>query len=164
MERTMTQIVKCGSLLMLVACNTAKIARLPARQDQATQPPAAMAPSKLAWNNVANSPGEQIALLVGDPALPGDYSLRRRFPPGHQTRSHWHPHAEYGTVISGIFYIGFGEVASRSHAIPLGPGGFIRVPPNTPHFSFADEEVIVQVHGPGPRTTYYVHETPLPRQ
>jgi hypothetical protein len=38
------------------------------------------------------------------------------------------------------------------------------VPPFTPHFSYADEEVVLQVHGPGPRQTYFVHETPLPSQ
>lgn len=125
---------------------------------------AGTAGSELLWRDVADSPGEQMVYLAGDPARAGEYTIRRRFPPGHATLPHWHPHAEYGTVISGVFYIGFGEVVRRSEAIRLGPGGFIRVPPFTPHYSFADEDVVLQVHGPGPRTTYYVHQRPVPRR
>jgi mannose-6-phosphate isomerase-like protein (cupin superfamily) len=158
----MVRLLISGLLLILAACQAAQTGSSAASLEDAAEPPAALSPGDLVWSEVTNAPGEQIVLLAGDPARSGEYTLRRRFPPGHETPPHWHPHAEYGTVISGVFYIGFGEEPSRGAAIRVGPGGFIRVPPFTPHFSYADEEVVLQVHGPGPRQTYFVHETPLP--
>lgn len=160
----MSRLLTSGVLLILIACSTARSERPADSREDAPEPPAGISSAELVWTDVASSPGEQIVLLAGDPTQPGEYTLRRRFPTGHETLPHWHPHAEYGTVISGVFYIGFGEQPSRSKAIRVGSGGFIRVPPFTPHFSYADEEVVLQVHGPGPRQTYFVHETPLPRR
>lgn len=132
--------------------------------EESIGPAAAISPIELTWREVPDAPGEPIAILSGDPTRAGEYTLRRRFPPGHATLPHWHPHTEYGTVISGTFLIGFGDVADRDGATPVGPGGFIRVPAFTPHFSYADEEVVLQMHGNGPRRTYFVHETPVPRR
>lgn len=158
------QVVAGSLVLVLTACSTAGRNQSVSGQRTEYEPAAALLDAELVWRDVATSPGEQLVLLAGDPTREGEYTLRRRFPPGHATLPHWHPHPEYGTVVSGVFYIGFGDVASRSDATRLGPGGFIRVPPFTPHYSYGDEEVILQVHGPGPRRTYYVHEVPVPRR
>jgi hypothetical protein len=158
------QIVSRSLALVLTGCSTARIDGSGRGQQTEYEPAAALVDTALVWHDVATSPGERLVLLAGNPTRQGEYTLRRRFASGHATLPHWHPHAEYGTIISGVFYIGFGDVATRSGTTRLGPGGFIRVPPFTPHFSYADEEVILQVHGPGPRKTYYVHEVPVPRR
>jgi quercetin dioxygenase-like cupin family protein len=117
----------------------------------------------LDWQEVADSPEEQVVILAGDPNAHGEYTLRRRFPTGHQTPPHWHPHAEYGTVLEGVLYVGFGEEFDWNELEPIRAGGFIRLPPYTAHYTYAAEPVVLQVHGPGPRVTYYVHERPVPR-
>jgi hypothetical protein len=158
------QVVSGSLVLTLTACGTAELRRSAPSRATEYDSAAVLLDTELVWRDVAESAGEQLVLLAGNPTRNCEYTLRRRFPTGHATLPHWHPHAEYGTVISGVFYIGFGDVASRSGATRLGPGGFIRVPPFTSHYSYADEEVILQVHGPGPRKTYYVHEVPVPRR
>jgi hypothetical protein len=50
-----------------------------------------VAADELDWDDVADSPGEQVVVLAGDPNAPGEYTLRRRFPAGHSTLPHWHP-------------------------------------------------------------------------
>lgn len=151
-----------AAFVTLTACTTGS-AR-PHGAAAAAEPPLLMAPTDVAWTDVANSPGEQVALLAGAPNRPGEYTLRRRFPAGHQTLPHWHPHAEYGTVLSGVLYIGIGERPNRADAVALAAGGFIRLAPYTPHYTYADGPVVLQVHGTGPRQTYYVHEHPLPQR
>jgi hypothetical protein len=116
----------------------------------------------LNWHEVPESPGEELVILAGDPNAPSEYTLRRRFPSGHQTLPHWHPHAEYGTVLDGELYVGFGDEFDRDELIPVRAGGFIRLPPYTAHYTYTEKPVVLQVHGPGPRETYYVHERPIP--
>lgn len=163
----MTRWVAFAALVALAACASGPASIDVARQpvgDAATEPPLLVASIDVAWTDVANSSGEQLALLAGDPARAGEYTLRRRFPAGHRTLPHWHPHAEYGSVLSGVLYLGIGEQPNRAQAVAVAAGGFIRLPPYTPHYTYADEPVVLQVHGPGPRRTYYVHERPLPRR
>lgn len=158
----MNRLFLLAGVLVLEGC-TGGAAR-PQSSAAAAERPLTFDPIDVIWADVADSPGEQIAVLAGDPNAPGEYTLRRRFPAGHRTLPHWHPHAEYGTVLSGVFYLGIGEHVNRGEAVAVRAGGFIRLPPYTPHYSHADEPVVLQVHGPGPRQTYYIDRDPLPRR
>lgn len=158
----MTRSLGFAALVLLTACRTG-----PARQrtePAAAEPPRLITPADVQWKDVPGSPGERVALLVGDPTRAGEYTLRRTFPAGSQTLPHWHPHAEYGTVLSGVLYVGIGEQASRANTVGVPAGGFIRLPPYTPHYTYADAPVVLQVHGPSPRQTYFVRDRPLPRR
>lgn len=149
------------ALLIVAGCTG--VAVRGRNSDRPAERPLILNEADVRWVDVAATPGEKVSVIAGDPNAPGEYTLRREFPTGHQTLPHWHPHAEYGTVLSGVFHPGIGEQADRGEAVAVRAGGFIRLPPYTPHYSYADEAVVLQVHGPGPRQTYFVHEHPLPR-
>jgi quercetin dioxygenase-like cupin family protein len=94
----------------------------------------------------------QIAQLYGDPAKPGFYILRMKFPAGTKIVPHTHPEeVRTLTVLSGTLYFGFGDTWDDAAAKPFPPGTFFTETPTSPHFVWAkDEDVIVQVSGIGP--------------
>jgi hypothetical protein len=58
------------------------------------------------------------------------------------------------TVISGTWYIGYGDAFNPAELKALPPGSFYTEPPNRTHFAETREEpVIVQITGVGPSST-----------
>jgi len=93
--------------------------------------------------------GIQVAVLHGDPAGKGDYTIRLKFPAGYTFPAHYHPNAEHLTVLSGTFLLSMGEKEGG----PLReyqPGDFLYVPPKKPHYGGARGETVIQLHGIGP--------------
>ena len=46
-------------------------------------------------------PGAEVAVLEGDPAKEGQFTMRLRLPDGYKVPPHWHPKVEHVTVFSG---------------------------------------------------------------
>lgn len=93
--------------------------------------------------------GVQMAVLHGDPAGKGDYTLRLKFPAGYMFPAHYHPNAEHLTVLSGTFLLSMGEKEGG----PLReyqPGDFLYIPPKKAHYGGAKGETVIQLHGIGP--------------
>lgn len=93
--------------------------------------------------------GMQLAVLHGDPAGKGDYTIRLKFPAGYTFPAHFHPNAEHLTVLSGTFLLSMGEKeggALREYQ----PGDFLYIPPRKPHYGGAKGETVIQLHGIGP--------------
>ena len=67
-------------------------------------------------------PGAQVAILRGDPAQPGLFTMRLKFPANYQIAAHWHPADEHATVLSGTLHIGVGEKfdAAKTDAVSAG--------------------------------------------
>ena len=66
---------------------------------------------RLQWSPIdvpGFEPGMRIAVLSGDPASDGSYTIRLAFPDGYRFPSHWHPQAENLTVLMGTFLLGEG--------------------------------------------------------
>jgi uncharacterized RmlC-like cupin family protein len=80
----------------------------------------------------------QNAVVFGDPAKPGLYVQRFRFPPGLKIPPHWHPE-EMRTVVvlSGTLYYAFGEQWDEKKLTALPAGSFFYEPPHVPHFAWA---------------------------
>lgn len=114
-----------------------------------------LTPQQLHWVEVPGTPGVQTATLQGDPAKPGFYVMRAKFPPYVVDRPHWHPNARYVTVLQGTWYTGTGTEFDLKRAVPLGPGSFMVHPARAPHWdgSASNQTVIVQIMGEGPATT-----------
>ena len=53
-------------------------------------------------------PSIRLAVVVGQPADPGPYTIRVKVPNGGKLMPHKHPEDRVYTVISGVFYIGLG--------------------------------------------------------
>lgn len=108
--------------------------------------------------------GALLAKLVGDPAGPGPYVVRVKVPGGVRLMPHIHPEDRVYTVISGVFYIGFGSSFDPDGLQAFGPGSVVILPRDTPHFHWARSgEYVTQVTGIGPLGIDYVDPRDDPR-
>jgi hypothetical protein len=114
-----------------------------------------LTPQQVQWRELPGSFGVRVATIAGDPARPGLYVQRVRFPPHVMDRPHWHPNDRYVTVLKGTWATGTGPSFDPRHAVPLPAGSFMLHPGKGLHWdgSANDEEVIVQVFGMGPADT-----------
>jgi quercetin dioxygenase-like cupin family protein len=113
-------------------------------------------PSGIAYKGL---PGAlQIATLFGDPAKPGVFVQRYKFPAGLKLMPHSHPdQPRTVAVLSGTLYYAFGDAwdESKLHALP--PGAFFTEAPNVAHFAWAkDGEVELQLTSVGPTGSVFV--------
>lgn len=124
------------------------------------------APDSLAWGPAPASlpAGAQAAVLEGDPAKPGAFTLRIKMPDGYTIAPHWHPADEHVTVMQGTFVMGPGEKIDRSNGHALVAGSFAMMPAGTRHFAWTKGETIIQLHGTGPWGITYVHASADPRR
>ena len=118
-------------------------------------------PDELRWGP-GRVPGHQIAPLIGASNRPGAYSERVRFPANTVSQAHSHPEDRAYTVISGTWYVGYGDKYDPARLKALPPGSFYTEPANVTHLSLTkDEAVVVQIVGNGPSATRFV-EPPAP--
>lgn len=109
-------------------------------------------------------PGAQLAVLHGNPAEPGTFVIRLRFPPGYLVPPHSHPTTEYVTVISGSMSLGMGDKLDRSAARSFGSGGFVVAPGKMNHYAFTDQGATIQISAEGPFAVTYVDPADDPRR
>ena len=119
----------------------------------------------VAWMPFADfPPSARIAILVGDLAMAGPYVIRVKVPDGVKLMPHTHPEDRIYTVISGVFYIGFGETFDAGKLKAYAPGSVIILPGNTPHFHWAKSgEYVTQVNANGPLGLQYIDPKDDPR-
>lgn len=109
------------------------------------------------------SKGAKVALLEGNPAQEGPFTMRLQLPDGFKIQPHSHPAVEHVTVISGTFNLGMGEKFDTTGGRALPAGSFAFMPPGMKHFAWAKGETVVQVHGMGPWKINYVNPADDPR-
>jgi hypothetical protein len=157
MQRTYVERL-VGNALLAAGCAVAAVAL--AAEEQV--PPAGTIQADAAglhWVPAPPSmpPGTRIAVLEGDPASDGLFSLRLRVPAGAKLPPHWHPRDERVTVLSGRVGVGFGDHFDQSRLRYFGAGGYYVNPAESRHFVYFPEASEVQITGLGP---WQVH--PLP--
>ncbi|WP_245441248.1 cupin domain-containing protein [Neorhizobium sp. T7_12] len=95
----------------------------------------AIRPEDLVWKPFAGyPPAARVAVLVGDPTRPGPYAVRVTLPAGTRIAPHRHPEDRLYTVISGVFYIGRGDVFDEDKLEAFAPGTLIVLPGGQAHF------------------------------
>ena len=109
-------------------------------------------------------PGAEAALLSGDPDKEGVFVLRLKFPAGYRVAPHTHPVDEIVTLISGTFYKGMGETADPGNTEVLPAGSFFALPPGMAHFTYFDEETVIQITTNGPWGLTYVNPADDPQK
>jgi quercetin dioxygenase-like cupin family protein len=110
-------------------------------------------------------PSVRLAVVVGQPAGPGPYTIRVKMPNGEKLMPHKHPEDRVYTVISGVFYIGLGDEFDASKLKAYPPGAVIILPGNTPHFHWAKSgEYVTQVTAMGPLGLEYLSAKDDPRK
>lgn len=92
--------------------------------------------------------------LCGDRRKPGPYTIRIRIPKQTAPVPHVHPDTRMSVVLSGTYYLGYGETATEEGAMELRPGTFFTEPAGVPHYGWTtDTEVVIQSSGYGPSGT-----------
>jgi hypothetical protein len=118
----------------------------------------ALTPVEMRWTTQGGlaAPGMEQLNLVGDPAKPGPYTLRLKFPKGFRVAPHTHPDSREVTIVSGTYATGYGETFDAAKLKILPAGSFYTEPANVPHYIEIKEDVILQVSGMGPSGRRFV--------
>ncbi len=102
--------------------------------------------------------GTQISLIMGDPAKPGPFVLRVKFPAQTVIAPHTHSEAETLTILSGSIYHQHGRTIDRAAGEELRAGGFVYLPKDMPHSLWTTEQPVeLQVNGSGPFGLDYIN-------
>jgi hypothetical protein len=154
------------TLLAAAAVVFISVSALTNAQPAETKAHVMVTPSSVMWGpGPASVPaGAQAALLEGDPAKPGPFTLRLKMPDGYKIAPHFHPADEHVTVIQGTFVLGMGEKFEQSAGRDLTVGSFAVMPTGTRHFAWTKGETIIQLHGVGPWGLIYVNPADDPRK
>jgi quercetin dioxygenase-like cupin family protein len=122
-------------------------------------------PEDIEWKPFpAFPPSARLAVLVGDPTLPGPYVIRVKVPSSVKLMPHKHPEDRIYTVMSGVFYIGLGETFDGDKVKAYPPGSVVILPGDTAHFHWAKSgEYVTQVTAIGPRGLEYFNAADDPR-
>jgi quercetin dioxygenase-like cupin family protein len=123
-------------------------------------------PENIEWMPFAAFPPTvRLAVLVGGPTQRGPYVIRVKVPAGVKLMPHRHPEDRIYTVMSGVFYIGLGEVFDAAKLTAYGPGSVIVLPGRTSHFHWAQSgEYVGQVNAIGPLGLEYLDARDDPRE
>ena len=141
-----------------VALNSAAVA-------QSAQGVVAVTPVEMKWTSQGGlaAPGMEQLNLLGDPAKPGPYTLRLKFPKGFKIAPHTHPDSREVTILSGIFATGYGEKFDAANLKILPAGSFYTEPANIPHYIEIKEDAVLQVSGTGPSGRIFVNPPDSPK-
>ena len=108
---------------------------------------------------------QRLAILVGNPSEPSPYVIRVKAPGGTKLMPHSHPEDRIYTVMSGVFYVGLGDLFDGDKVKAYPPGSVIVLPGNTPHFHWAKSgEYITQITATGPLGLEYLNLGDDPRE
>jgi hypothetical protein len=116
-------------------------------------------PKEVKWAPAAGQflPGAQLAVLAGDPAKPGLYTIRFKMPAGYKVSPHWHPADVDVTVLTGTLGIAMGDKFDEHDGQFVKAGGFVVEPKQMHHYVWADGPTVLQLHGEGPLVINYVN-------
>ena len=100
--------------------------------------------------------GIKTRVLKGDLTRPGLYTIQLTIPANTTIQAHDHPDDRIATVISGTWYIGYGNKFDDKKLKALPPGSFYTEVPHDMHFAMTrDTPVVVMITGYGPTGTKY---------
>lgn len=103
------------------------------------------------------------SVLSGDPAKPGLYTIQIVIPPNTTIRAHHHRDDRVATVVSGVWFIGYGAQRDAKQLKQLPAGSFYTEPAGEPHFAgTGGAPAIVHITGYGPTDTAYVDDADDP--
>jgi hypothetical protein len=149
------------SILLLVAGPTRVRADEPGHAPQW----APLTPATIQWREGPPSmlPGAKMAILEGDPAKEGFFTMRLKVPDGYRVLPHWHPNTERLTIIQGIVHLGTGDRFDAGATRALPAGTYSSMPPHMTHFAWMEGETILQLSSLGPWEVIYVNPADDPR-
>lgn len=147
----------------LAAASTIGALALPALGGDLPQGAIALTPSQLTWQP-GRVPGIENAALLGSSKAEGPYIERVRFPPHFVIQPHTHPDERSYTILSGTWYIGYGDRFDETKLQALPAGSFYTEPAGVHHFvATKDEPVVLQLSGTAPTATRLLDQAKTPK-
>jgi hypothetical protein len=150
-----------GILALALVATASSVGRDANAGDEDRARPVVLTPDEIPWTS--RGQGVRVAVLQGDPARPGPFTLRLEYPAGYRKGPHTHPHDAYVTVLEGTYFRGYGNTVQESEAHRLTPGTFSLNPAGVSHYEWTTEPAVLQVHAVGPWATTYVNADGSPR-
>ena len=108
--------------------------------------------------------GARMAVVSGDPAKAGPFTIELAMPAGYRIPPHFHPTAETVTVKKGTLFVGMGDTFDASKAKPMQVGDSGSVPANAHHFAAVKVATFISVSAMGPFAMTYVHPADDPQR
>jgi quercetin dioxygenase-like cupin family protein len=106
--------------------------------------------------------GRKNIYLAGQRNQPGFFIERYIFPPGYKGMPHVHNSDLYVTILSGSAHIVMDKTFDTTTAtMAYGPGSYVVIKADQPHYEWFTEECTMQVSGIGPNETYYLPENEI---
>ena len=125
--------------------------------------PTAIRPDTVPWVAVSHTPGAYVRWLVRQGEQSGVYAFQTKFERGTRAAPHTHPDTRYTVVLSGTWYVGFGETFDESKLVTIPAGALYVAPQGVPHFMWAkDGEVVIQESGAHPTATNFMVQPSRP--
>jgi len=124
-------------------------------------------PEQIKWTQAATLlPGGLVASIYGNAQKPTGYYINRvKLPADFKVMPHSHPEESVYTVISGTFYIGYGDKFDPDKLKAFPAGSTFVVPANASHFHWMRSgEAVAQITGIGPNGFDYVDHADDPRK
>ena len=148
------------AFFLLIGCNSDKKSDKPIDLTENAANPAIIPVS----GDTLYANGRRNIFLVGRREKAGLFVERAIFPPSYRSNPHTHPGDLNITVIEGVINLALtGNPDSTANAKAYGPGSFIIIPANTPHFEWFTEKSVIDITGIGPLNTLNIPIIHSPR-
>src|SRR6478609_5939503 len=121
-------------------------------------------PARLQWSvPPLLPPGALLAIVSGDPTVPGQSTLELVMPDGYRLPPHYHPSYEHVEVKEGTLLVGMGDRLDPKQTLALTAGDSATAPAGMHHFSIAKGRTVLLVTFIGPYTITYLRAEDAPR-
>ena len=107
--------------------------------------------------------GARTAVVSGDPAKAGPFTVRVDMPPDYAIRPHHHPTSEELRLIEGTLHLGHGAKWDEKAMKAMAANQPVTLGAKEPHFLHAASRVVLEVQSTGPFAITYVEPKDDPR-
>ena len=113
--------------------------------------PVIVTPSTIKWMpGTGQFKGLTVAILSGNPASGGPWTVRIKLPAGTKFPVHYHADTEVVTVMSGTFMAALGSKYDASKLVSLPAGSYVVIPAGVRHYAAANVDTVLQLSGSKP--------------
>ena len=112
--------------------------------------PVIMDEAAMVWKQLLVAPDLHYTVLAGNPDKKEFFVVRLKLPKDYSDVIHTHASPRYDTVISGAYYLAYGDQIDKSKTTKIAAGSFTVCPAKAKHFGYTEEETVIQISGIGP--------------
>jgi quercetin dioxygenase-like cupin family protein len=121
-------------------------------------------PADVKWEQAKSLPAGITASVLHGDTVKGPSAVLVKIPAGTLIPPHRHSADEIALVHSGTILFGTGEKVDEATAVTIPAGGYVKVSPNTPHWSKAKTDVVYVRYAPGAADVTYCNPADDPRK